>query len=56
MVQVMSHSGRGLVSDRTPFYGIKLPPEVKKLVQLTKVVEHSTMKKILRGIEACSHL
>lgn len=56
MVQVMSHSGGGLAADRTPFYGIKLPPEVKKLVQLTKTVEHSTMKKILKGKEAQSRL
>ena len=49
-VQVMSHSGGGVGSDRTPFYGIKLPVEVKKLVQLAKTVERSTLRQILKGI------
>lgn len=50
MVQVISHSGRGggLAADRTPFYGIKLPSEVKKLVQLAKTVEHATVRKVLK--------
>ena len=48
-VQVMSHSGGGMAADRTPFYGIKLPPEVKSLVQLSKKVEHSTMRKVLKS-------
>ena len=48
MVQVISHSGGGLAADRTPFYGIKLPPEVKKLVQLSKKIEHGTIRKILK--------
>ena len=48
--QVMSHSGGGqAAADRTPFYGIKLPVEVKKLIQLSKVVERTTMKQILKG-------
>ena len=46
----MSHSGGGQAADRTPFYGIKLPVEVKKLVQLFKVVERSTMKQVLKGV------
>ena len=48
-VQVMSHSGGGLAADRTPFYGIKLPPEVKNLIQLSKKVDHATMRKVLKG-------
>ena len=51
MIQVMSQSGGGLAADRTPFYGIKLPSEVKKLIQLSKSVEHSTIRKILK----CKH-
>lgn len=47
-VQVMSHSGGGLAADRTPFYGIKLPPEVKSLLQLSKKMEHATLRKVLK--------
>ena len=50
-VQVMSHSGGSVGSDRTPFYGIKLPMEVKKMVQLSKTMEHSTLKAVLKGID-----
>ncbi len=49
-VQVMSHSGGGQAADRTPFYGVKVPVEVKKLVQLSKGVERSTMKEVLKGV------
>lgn len=38
-----------MAADRTPFYGIKLPPEVKSLIQLSKKVEHSTMRKVLKS-------
>ena len=48
-VQVMSHSGGGVATDRTPFYGIKLPPEIKSLIQLSKKVDHSTMRKVLKS-------
>lgn len=47
-VQVMSHSG-GMGTDRTPFYGIKVPVEVKAMVKLCKTVDRSTMKEILKG-------
>ena len=47
-VQVMSHSG-GMGSDRTPFYGIKLPPEVKNLVKLCKTADRGVMKEVLKG-------
>lgn len=48
-IQVMSHSG-GLASDRTPFYGAKLPVEIKKLVQLAKAMERNVTRQILKGI------
>lgn len=48
-VQVMSHSGGGLGSDRTPFYGIRLPAEVKSMIKLCKSIEHSKMREILKG-------
>ncbi len=52
MIQVISHSGQGgTAADRTPFYGIKLPPEVKKLVQLSKAVDHATVRKILKCMD-----
>ncbi|XP_064404733.1 COMM domain-containing protein 5-like isoform X2 [Halichondria panicea] len=50
MIQVISHSGSGIAADRTPFYGIKLPSEVKKLVQLSKTVDHTTLRKILKCV------
>ena len=49
--QVMAHSGGGLAADRTPFFGIKTPPEVKKLVQLSKSLDQGTFRKILRSTE-----
>lgn len=48
----MSHSGGSLGSDRTPFYGIKLPPEAKSLIKLCKTVEHATMRQVLKGLLA----
>lgn len=48
-VQVMSHSGGGLGSDRTPFYGIKVPAEVKSLAKLCKTLEHGLLKQVLKG-------
>ena len=49
-VQVMAHSGGGYATDRTPFFGIRVPPEVKKLIQLSKTVDQATFKKILKSI------
>ena len=49
-VQVMSHSGGGLAADRTPFYGIKLPSEVKSLIQLSKKMDHATLRKVLKSV------
>ncbi len=48
-VQVMSHSGGNVGSDRTPFYGIKTPVEVKKMAQLCKTVDQITRRAILKG-------
>ncbi len=48
-VQVMSYSDGGLAADRTPFFGLKAPPEVKRLAQLCKGIEQATFRKILRG-------
>ncbi len=58
MIQVISHSasGGGIAVDRTPFYGIKLPSEVKKLIQLSKTVEHATMRKILKCSYTSCHV
>ncbi len=55
MIQVISHSGSGIAADRTPFYGIKLPSEVKKLVQLSKTVDHATLRKILKCMDHIPH-
>ena len=49
VVQVMGQGGGGgYAADRTPFFGIKTPPEVKRLVHLTKTVERATFRKILK--------
>ena len=48
VVQVMGQGGGGYAADRTPFFGIKAPPEVKRLVHLSKTVEHATFRKILK--------
>ena len=40
-------SGASL-GDRTPFYGAKLPEEIKKLVKLSKSVDHATVRKVLK--------
>jgi hypothetical protein len=48
-VQVMSHSG-GMGSDRTPFYGIKMPLEVKNMVKLSKTVDRGILKEVLKGM------
>ena len=47
-VQVISHTEGGEV-DRTPFFGLKAPLEVKKLAQLCKSLEQATFRKILKG-------
>ncbi len=49
VVQVMSFSEGGLAADRTPFFGLKTPPEVKRLVQVCKSLEQLTFRKILKG-------
>ena len=49
LVQVIGGQGAGGAADRTPFYGIKTPPEVKKLAQLCKTMDKAILKKILRG-------
>jgi len=52
VVQVMAHGGGSFAADRTPFYGIRMPPEVKKLVQLSKTIDQVIFKKILKGTVA----
>ena len=47
-VQVMAQSGAGGAADRTPFFGIKTPLELKKLVQLSKTLDAAVFKKIVQ--------
>ena len=47
-VQVMAQSGVGGAADRTPFFGIKIPLEVKKTVQLSKTLDMGLFKKIVK--------
>ena len=47
-VQVMAQSGAGGAADRTPFFGIKTPLELKKLVQLSKTLDGAVFKKIVQ--------
>ena len=48
-VQVMAQSGLGGgAADRTPFFGIKVPLELRKTVQLAKAMDISLFKKIVK--------
>ena len=47
-VQVMAQSGAGGAADRTPFYGIKVPQELRKTVQLAKNMDTTLFKKIVQ--------
>ena len=47
-VQVMAQSGVGGAADRTPFFGIKVPQEVKKLVQISKTLDAAVFKNIVK--------
>lgn len=47
-VQVMAQSGVGGAADRTPFFGIKAPQELKKLVQVSKTLDAAIFKKIVK--------
>lgn len=47
-VQVMAQSGAGVAADRTPFFGIKAPAELKKLIQLSKTLDISVFKKVVK--------
>lgn len=44
----MALSG-GYASDRTPFFGLKVPLEVKKLAQLAKSADQGTLRAVLKG-------
>lgn len=47
-VQVMVQSGVMGAADRTPFFGIKVPQELKKMVQLSKTLDTALFKKIVK--------
>ena len=47
-VQVMAQSGAGVAADRTPFFGIKTPLELKRLVQLSKTMDLPLFKEIVK--------
>ena len=47
-VQVMAQIGVGGAADRTPFYGIKVPQELRKTVQLAKNMDTALFKKIVQ--------
>ncbi|CAI8051104.1 COMM domain-containing protein 5 [Geodia barretti] len=49
-VQVMAQSGAGGAADRTPFYGIKVPQELRKTVQLAKNMDTALFKKIVQCV------
>ena len=52
-VQVMAQSGAGAAADRTPFFGIKTPLELKKLIQLAKTLDISVFKKVVKCKSPC---
>lgn len=41
-------TGGNLAADRTPFYGVKLPDEVKKSITILKHLEQEIFRKILK--------
>ena len=50
-VQVRERSGSGLstgTADRTPFYGIRIPDEVKGMLKAIKGKDGETIKRILK--------
>ena len=49
-VQVRPRSGssQSLATDRTPFYGARVPDEVKIMLKALKSVNPATVKKILK--------
>lgn len=47
-VQVMAQSGAGGAADRTPFFGLKIPLEMKKMVQLSKTLDAAVFKRIVK--------
>ena len=50
-VQVRERSSSGLstgTADRTPFYGIRIPDEVKGMLKAIKGKDGETIKKILK--------
>ena len=49
MVQVMGGGGGGYAGDRTPFFGLKIPPEVRKLAQLASATDQDTLRALLKG-------
>lgn len=50
VVQVMGggRAGSNLAADRTPFYGVKLPDEVKKSIAILKQLDQDVFRKILK--------
>lgn len=52
-VQVKERSGSSLPSsglvDRTPFYGARVPDEVKLMIKAIKGLDSATVKKTLKG-------
>lgn len=49
-VQVSARSGGSAIAamERTPFYGARLPDEVKRLLKLSKKLEMATFKSVLK--------
>ena len=59
-VQVMAQSAVGATAaDRTPFFGVKTPLELKRLVQLSKTVDTSSFKEVVKckvlGLTTCCY-
>ena len=47
-VQVMAQSAVGGAADRTPFFGIKVPQELRKTIQLAKNLDTALFKNIVK--------
>lgn len=50
IIHVFGGSGSGTSADRTPFFGARLPEEMKGMSKCLKLIDKATLRKMLQGI------
>ena len=50
IIHVKGGKGGGVPVDRTPFWGMKTPDEIKKMVKPLNQLEKQSFRQILQGI------